>query len=221
MRKENYGVPAALLNVMIYVCALYICVQSPSMLWVLIGLTVAVFVLGFGSTVKKTMVQANAIVLMFIAVNVLFAFIGYFFDFANTPDEFSGKSLDNTFNEFVRTVNIILNIAACVIFALLGIMALIKKDLFVGAVHMAVDGFIPRPVYQPQQPFNGQSQQPFNGQSQQPFNGQSQQPFNGQPQQFSGQPQQPFNGQPQQFNSQPQPFSGQPQHFNGQPQQPK
>ena len=186
MRKENYGIPAVLLNVMIYASALYVCIQSLSMLWVLIGLTVAVFALGFGSTVKKTMVQANAIVLMFIAVNVLLTFIGYFFSFADTPNALTNRSLDDMFNDFVRTANIILDIAACVIFVLLGIMALIKKDLFVGPVHMPVDGFIPRPVYQPQQQFNSQPQQ-----------------FNGQPQQFNGQPQQ-FNGQPQQFNGQPQ-----------------
>lgn len=217
MKKENYGIPTSLLQVLIYALALYVCVNGLGNMWALIGLTIAAFILGFSSNVKKTLVQADALILIFFGVNIVFEFIGSFFSFADSADMY-GITLYARYMDVVNTVHRILDIAAYVIFGVLGIMALAKKDFFVASVHKAVDGFVPRPVYQ-QPVYNGQPQQ-FNGQPQQ-FNGQPQQ-FNGQPQQFYGQPQQ-FNGQP---NPQPQqPYSGQPngqpQQYNGQPQQPK
>jgi hypothetical protein len=50
-----------------------------------------------------------------------------------------------------------------------------------------------QPVYQGQQPYQGQPQQPYQGQPQQPYQGQPQQPYPGQPA-FQGQ--QPYPGQP-------------------------
>lgn len=181
MKKENYGMPAALLNVMIYVVGLYVCVSNLTLIWVLLGLTISVFALELSGSVKKTAVQASALVLMFVAINAVFGFFGTLLKFAD--------SAYISFEEVRAIIIRIVDIGAYVIFAVLGIMALVKKDLFVDPVHKAVDGFVPRPVYQQPQQFAGQPQQ-FAGQPQQ---------FAGQPQQFAGQPQQP-NGQPQQPN---------------------
>ncbi len=174
MKKENFGIPTALLNVMIYALALYITVNSVATIWALLGFTVVAFALNFSGSVKKTLVQASALVLIFIGVHVVFSLFGCFFSFAATPSVITGESLYSKYNDLVDVINTIISIAAYGIFALLAIMALVKKDLFVGPVYKAVDGFVPRPQYQQQPVYNGQPQQ-----------------FYGQPQQFNGQPQQP------------------------------
>lgn len=204
MKKENFGIPAALLNVMIYVMALYVALANSSVIWTMVALTVAVFALGFSSNVKKTVVQAGALVVMVFAARIVFDFFGYCLSFFDSVD-YTGDSIYNSYSSIRGNIFAIFDIACCVIFVLLGILALVKKDLFVAPVHKAVDGFVPRPAVQPQQ-YVQQPQQYNNMQAQQ---------FNGQPQQFNGQPQQ-FNGQPQQFNGQQQQFA-QPQ----QPQQPQ
>ena len=192
MKKENYGIPTALLNVMIYVMALYVALSNSSVIWTMIALTVAVFALGFSSNVKKTAVQASALVVMVYGAKLVFDFFGYFLSFFKSSD-YAGDSIYRSYCNIQDNIFAFFNIAICVIFVLLAILALVKKDVFVAPVHKAVDGFVPRPAVQPQQ-------------------------YNGQPQQYNGQPQQ-YNGQPQQYNSQPQQYSGQPQQYNGQPQQ--
>ncbi len=193
MKKENFGIPASLLNVMVYAIALYVCVNSLGLIWVMLGLTIAAFALGFSGNVKKTLIQASALVLMFFAVDVIFGFFGTLFAFVT--------KIDIAYNNVKIIMVRIVDIGAYAVFVTLGIMALVNKDLFVNPVHKAVDGFVPRPVYQQQ--YQGQPQQ-----------------YQGQPQQYQGQPQQ-YQGQPQQYQGQPQQYQGQPQQYQGQPQQPK
>ena len=209
MKKENFGIPASLLNVMIYAIALWACISDLSLIWVMLGLTVVAFALGFSGSVKKTLIQASALVLMFFAITVVLRFFGRLFGFVDELSIAYGKACDIMYK--------IVDIGVYVVFVTLGIMALVKKDLFVNPVHKAVDGFVPRPQYQQPQQYAGQPQQ-YAGQPQQPVGGP--QLYAGQPQQYAGQPQQPAGG-PQQFNGQPQQPAGAPQQFNGGPQQPK
>ena len=214
MKKENYGIPAVLISVAAYALAYYTNVFG------LLALTIAVFALAFNGKVRKVVVQALSLALIFLAVRETIDLIVGAFDlktYAQLLDDAPG--LYSIMDKVMTVIARIINYTEFGIVAILIIAAIIKQDIIISAVHKAVDGFVPvrqpqMPYGQPQQ-FAGQSQQ-FNGQPQQ-FNGQPQQ-FNGQPQQFNGQPQR-LSGQPQQFSSQPQQFSGQPQQFSGQPQQ--
>ncbi len=203
MKKENFGIPATLLKLTIYTLALYISVNYGANIWIMLAATIAVFALGFDASVKKTAVQATALVLIFIGANLVFDFFGYFFSFANGVD-YTGESVYSKYNDIVGVINKVFDITAYVLYVLLALMALVKKDLFVGPVYKAVDGFVPKPAPQPQ--YNTQPQ--YNGQPQQ----YAQPQYNGQPQQYA-QPQ--YNGQPQ-FD----PQTGQPIQPQQQPQQP-
>lgn len=205
MKKENFGIPTSLLNTMIYALALYVAINYGTVFWVMIGLTVVVFALGFSSTVKKTVLQADVLILLFIGANLIFDFIGIFFSFAD-PVDFSGESVYSKYTDVVNVIEKIFNIIAYVVFVLLALMALAKKDLFVASVHKAVDGFVPRPVVQPQ----GYAGQP------QGYAGQPQ-GYAGQPQNYQSQPQ-CYQGQPLNYQSQPQGYQGQSQSYQGQPQ---
>ena len=194
MKKENYGIPATLLCLAAYVIG-FGSITSGGSIWALVSLTIAVFALGFDSRVKKAFVQSISLAVIFFAVTACFELFKVLFGISYDPsgalsfiEIFSLSGADIVFMSFYRLIAI----AKLVLFVILAITVLCKKDIILAPVHKAVDGFVPVKQY---------AQQPY-----------------GQPQQFNGQPQQ-FNGQPQQFNGQPQQFNGQPQQFNGQPQQ--
>ncbi|MDO5522296.1 MAG: hypothetical protein Q4G58_17510 [bacterium] len=167
MKKENYGIPAMLLCVGLYLLGLYSAVGT---FWPIIAATVVVFALQFDSKVKKTAVQSLALALIVSAVYVVFNVIDVF---TNMIDTYATLRSDNGFIKFMETLEGLVKLATYVIYGILIICAAIKNDIFVGKTHLIVDGFVPaKPM--PQQMYNG-PQQPFNGG--QPMNGG--QPING------------------------------------------
>ena len=184
MKKENYGIPAVLIGIAAYALAYYTEVFG------LLALTIAVFTLAFNGKVRKVVVQALGLSLIFFAVNAIVSLFTTGFGISTSAQLFNELFREYSVMDKIMTVfDRIIDVAKLGIIGVLIVSTLIKQDIIIGAVHKAVDGFVP--VKQPQMPY-------------------------GQPQQFNGQPQQ-FNGQPQQFNGQPQQFSGQPQQYTGQP----
>ena len=200
MKKENYGIPTALLSVVIYLAGLYAAASAGS-LWVVLGITVLVFALQFNSNVKKVAIQALGLAAAFAMVGVAFDVIDLII---NIIDEARDAMTDPNggFMTFLDILKRLVEVARYVVFGTLVITSLLKREIIIDKVHMIVDGFVP--VKQVQQSMYNGMQQPFNGQPQQQFapNGQPQQQFAP-----NGQPRQPFNGQPQQFNGQSQPFN--------------
>lgn len=206
MKKENYGLPTALLCIAAYMFALS---ASTSMygLVSLVGLTIAVFALHFDSKVRKTLVQALGLALIFVGCSVFFdTILGSVFglDIASgyTWSLITGSLSGGTL--IFTIIYKIIGIVECFICIALIVAILAKVDIILTVVHKAVDGFVPMNPYTAQ----GYGSPQFAGAPQQPY---------GAPQQFAG-PQQPY-GAPQPMPNQAPTMNGGPQQFvNGNPQ---
>lgn len=206
MKKENYGLPTALLCIAAYMIAL----SASSSMYVLVslvGLTIAVFALNFDSKVKKTLVQALGLALIFGGCSIFFdtilgSIIGLDISSGYTWSLITGTLTGGTL--IFTFIYKIIGIVECFIYIALIVAILAKVDIILAVVHKAVDGFVPV------NPYTGQ------GYGNPQFAGAPQQPY-GAPQQFTG-PQQPY-GTPQPMPNQAPTMNGGTQQFvNGNPQ---
>ena len=196
MNKENYGIPATLLCIAIYLVGLYGAVNTQ--IWPMLTVTIAVFALSFNSEVKKTAVQALGIVLICAASYMVLKFFGNLNTTFTSSVDFDSDSISsylssrgkNGFSKFLDIVEEIVNYATYVIFFVLLIARVINNGIIINKVHMVVDGVVPvKPVSTaPQQMYQQQPQQmdaqAFQAtQAQQMYQQYQQQVVNEQPQQ--------------------------------------
>ena len=184
MKKQNFGIPAMLLCISAYALATV-------NLWTVIALTILVFAFNFEPKVRKTALQASALSIFFVCVDLVFSLLAQFVGSSgygsSITNIFSDDTGVNVLNKFIYGLDDLMQIAETIIFVILIVCILIKNDIVLQSVTKAVDGFVPPQPNQYQQPMQQQPMQQANQYVQQP-----QQPnqYVQQPNQFQ-QPQNP------------------------------
>lgn len=117
MKKTNYGIPAGLLCITAYILGM------GSVLWVLLGLTILTFALGFEPKVKAAVVQSLGLTIIFTILNSVYVMINSFLGYT----------------DILKNVNLAINAAEFIIFAVAIIAVFTKNDIIIENVKKIVE----------------------------------------------------------------------------------
>jgi hypothetical protein len=198
MEKRNLGIPVTILSFFAFIIG-YAMTLDYSILLVAVLYAFVVFSFQFDDKVKSAVKQSY--IISFVA-NLIYLGLNGFYQFVEmvTPNDLDYNLLQSAMNNVYKYAKLIVNVAVIVIYVILLIFVLIRKDVKIGFVSSVLGEGTPKPAPVYQQPMPQQMyQQPiqpqpipqpypmYNQPVQQPY----QQPVYQQPQQTQ-QPQKPL-----------------------------